>query len=528
MKKLTAFLLIIMSLMTGCSAGQKASKKAPLKGAVEIILDDEGIMVDGKQATKDTAQAVYIENDIVYYAAGQDFTYGEGSEEDAHEAAEANAHTVVHISKAGIYALSGKLSAGQIAVDLGDDAKNDPGAVVTLLLNGADISCTVAPAVIFYNVYECDTDEECSETVDTSAAGANVFIMDGTENNISGSYVARIYDPKTIQVNKAGTEVKEAEKLHKYDGAFYSKRSMNIDGNDGILNIFAENEGLDSEMHLTINGGDIRINSGNDGINTNEDEVSVTTINDGKLSINVLGTTGEGDGIDSNGWLVINGGTVISSACATSGDAGIDSEMGIYINGGTVIAGGNMLDRIAGGDQTYVVLQFAESQKGGRKYVLKNDNKEVLTASLTNDFSQLVLAGDVLEAGDYTFWCNEMQLAASVGQDFGGRGDAKMPEDMELPDRPKEHEVMTPPDDAKDMNRHEKLTGELPQGVIPPDGNTPPDGAADIALPEMPNGEMPKSGPGGNRGQMTADTELSEVFPIAEGENYFSFVSAMK
>ncbi|MBR4078898.1 MAG: hypothetical protein IKK29_01690, partial [Christensenellaceae bacterium] len=274
--------------------------------------------------------------------------------------------------------------------------------------------------------------------------------------------------------------------------------------------------------------GDIRINSGNDGINTNEDEVSVTTINDGKLSINVLGTTGEGDGIDSNGWLVINGGTVISSACATSGDAGIDSEMGIYINGGTVIAGGNMLDRIAGGDQTYVVLQFAESQKGGRKYVLKNDNKEVLTASLTNDFSQLVLAGDVLEAGDYTFWCNEMQLAASVGQDFGGRGDAKMPEDMELPDRPKEHEVMTPPDDAKDMNRHEKLTGELPQGVIPPDGNTPPDGAADIALPEMPNGEMPKSGPGGNRGQMTADTELSEVFPIAEGENYFSFVSAMK
>ena len=155
--------------------------------------------------------------------------------------------------------ISGSLSAGQLAVDLGDDAKTDPSSVVTLILDGVDITCTVAPAVIFYNVYECDADfvaydnEETdnyvsSPTVDTSAAGANVILADGSVNNISGSYVARIY--------KEGT----TKKLHKYDGAFYSKMSMNIGGEsegDGVLNITGENEGLDTELHLTISVGGV-------------------------------------------------------------------------------------------------------------------------------------------------------------------------------------------------------------------------------------------------------------------------------
>ena len=224
----------------------------------------------------------------MFYLSGQDFTYGEGSKEDEHEQSEADAHTVVHITQPGRYVLSGKLSAGQIAVDLGKDAEENPDSVVTLILNGVDITCTVAPAVIFYNVYECGVadEETATKDVDTESAGANVIVADGTENNINGSYVAKIY--KSYELNEDGTEVVDSKKLHKYDAAFYSKKTMNVDGGekgDGILNIKAENEGLDSELHLTINGGIINITSGNDGINTNEDNVSVTTVNGGKLNI---------------------------------------------------------------------------------------------------------------------------------------------------------------------------------------------------------------------------------------------------
>ena len=39
--------------------------------------------------SEDSTNAVYIANDIVFYMEGQDFTYGEGTEEDEHSQKEA-------------------------------------------------------------------------------------------------------------------------------------------------------------------------------------------------------------------------------------------------------------------------------------------------------------------------------------------------------------------------------------------------------------------------------------------------------
>ena len=254
-------LALAVPVLTGCG-GQTAETTSAFPDATSIVLSDDGVTVDGEAAPADETAAVYTAHDIVYYEAGRDFTYGEGTEADEHTAEEAAAHTVVHITQPGTYAVSGTLSAGQIAVDLGEDAEDDQSAVVTLILNGVDITCTVAPAVIFYSVYECgSTDEDtAAATVDTSAAGANVLIADGTVNNVTGSYVARIYEPDSVVLSEDGTEVADSSKLHKYDGAFYSKMSMNVGGGEdgsGVLNITADNEGLDTELHLTINGGTV-------------------------------------------------------------------------------------------------------------------------------------------------------------------------------------------------------------------------------------------------------------------------------
>lgn len=177
--KIAALTMAVLLLLAGCKA-------EPGEG-VSIQLSDAGVKVNGKAASTNANSAVYTANDIVYYESGKDFAYGEGTEADAHTAQEAAAHTVVHITKPGTYNVSGKLSQGQIAVDLGEDAEDDPDAVVTLVLNGVDISCRVAPAVIFYNVYECADQDAPKRDVDTTAAGANVVIADGTENNIAGS-----------------------------------------------------------------------------------------------------------------------------------------------------------------------------------------------------------------------------------------------------------------------------------------------------------------------------------------------------
>ena len=515
-QKILASVMALSLILTGCASKETATTSATsqteattsapdnsaiLEGAVEIALSDDGIKVDGNAIATEETSAVYGANDIVYYMSGQDFKYGEGTEKDAHSEDEAAAHTVVHITQPGRYAVSGKLSKGQIAIDLGDDAEEDENAVVTLILNGADITCEVAPAIIFYNVYECGTadEETAAKDVDTSKAGANVIIADGTENTVNGSYVARIYKPDTVVLNDEGTEVEDAKKLHKYDAAFYSKKTMNVSGGKdgtGILNINAQNEGLDSELHLTINGGNININSGNDGINTNEDNISVTTINGGSIKIAVNGSTGEGDGIDSNGWLVINGGTVIAEACSKSADAGIDSDKGIHINGGTVIATGHMLDRIEDGGQTYAVFNFANEQDGTKDITLKNNTGEVIANYKgENSYSILIFSSPDLKAGEYTLWDGVEQLAHSGG--MGGM--MGMPGGMRPGGEPPEM-----PENGKNPFEN----GRKPEGFEPPEGGK---------RPEKPGGQF--------RPQNTDSAEATVGFNIAEGGNMFGGIA---
>ena len=517
-KKLVCLLVMgmITGLLAGCGQSSVSSNEsgtgqnteiqqnkvweAPAN-AVSIALSDNGITVDGQAIATDESADVYAANDIVFYLADQGFTYGEGSVEDEHTQEEADAHTVVHITKPGEYVLSGALSAGQIAIDLGKDAEEDPNAVVTLYLNGVDVNCDVAPAVIFYNVYECGNTDEAAATkdVDTSKAGANVVIVDNTVNTVNGSYVARIY--KSYTLNDAGTEVVDNKKLHKYDGAFYSKMSMNVDGGEadtGILNINAENEGLDTELHLTINGGIININSGNDGINTNEDNISVTTLNGGWLNIVVNGSTGEGDGIDSNGWLVINGGTLTSNGCGFSMDAGIDSDMGIHLNGGNIIASGNMLDMIAGNEQPYVVFSSRSRLEGGITYTVKDaEGKEVGKYTPVNSFTYLIISYENMsDEGGYTLWSGETQVAQGTsgmnGMGRPGMGGFGGFPGGEMPQMP---EGGFPEGGFGNFGGF--LGGEMPQM---PEGGFPEGGFGDFGgfpggeMPQMPEGGFPEGG----------------------------------
>ena len=484
MKRIASLLLglaMAAAALSGCGAQGRETAAQEFPDAVSIVLSDDGIIVDGKAVSTDESAAVHTAHDIVYYEAGQDFTYGEGTEADEHTAEEAEAHTVVHITQPGTYAVSGTLSAGQIAVDLGEDAEDDQSAVVTLILNGVNITCTVAPAVIFYSVYECgSTDEDtAAATVDTSAAGANVLIADGTVNNVTGSYVARIYEPDSVVLSEDGTEVADSSKLHKYDGAFYSKMSMNVGGGEdgsGVLNITADNEGLDTELHLTINGG-----------------------------------------------------AVTAAACAESGDAGIDATAGITINGGTVMASGNMYDRIDGGDQTYVVFSFASRQTGGETYTLQDaDGETVGTWTPVNDFTCLVVSSPDLTAGDYTLWQGDTQLAGSASDGMGGPGgmgggrpmdDSQVPGDFDPQQAPTDGERPQRPEGEAPAELQENAGGDAPADPPErPEGEAAPDGAEPPA-----DGRGPGSG---EDGQSAAD--LSEIFALTDGGNFFTGVSPLE
>ena len=84
--KITTLILVMIFAISGCSPsnGSLMSDGGLPEGAINIELSDKALKVDGKDITTDSSQPVYVANDIIYYEEGKDFTYGEGSEDEAH------------------------------------------------------------------------------------------------------------------------------------------------------------------------------------------------------------------------------------------------------------------------------------------------------------------------------------------------------------------------------------------------------------------------------------------------------------
>lgn len=474
----------------------------------KIELSDDSILVDGEAISTDSESAVYAGADIVYYKEGQDSTYGAGGEDDGHSEEEAAEHTVVTITKAGTYRVSGTLSKGQIAIDLGEDSRDDESAVVNLILDNADITCTVASGIVVYNAYECGSDdtEAATKDVDTTNAGVHIILADDSENTVNGSHVAKIYKEGTTQED---VDAGNAKKQWKFDAAIDSLVSIEFDAEEegtGTLAVNSDNEGIETSRHLTINGGTITINSNDDAINANEDGVSVITINGGVLTCNAGGGK-EGDGIDSNGWIVINDGVVVSAANATSQDSGVDSDNGIYINGGTVLASGNMYDEVSeDSEQAFVALSFADSVEAGQMFALKNADGEIVTVfSAANDFQTLVYSSSELTDGDYTLY----EISSADGVAVSGLYT----------------EVTSVSDEVQlQGSKGAGGFGRMGGGMGKPNGERP----------EMPEGEAPdgQNGPDGQKGErpdMPEDSseQASSVFTISGISNAFSRISEL-
>ena len=151
----------------------------------------------------------------------------------------------------------------------------------------------------------------------------------------------------------------------KYANPKVIKAVGNLTVNNGTLVLTSTQdggEGLESKNILTINGGSVKCETVDDGINAK----TALVINGGM----VFSNASNNDGIDSNGTMSITGGIVIAMG-ALAPEEGLDCDNNSFsITGGTVIGigSGNSTVTNKGSNQTFVNLSQTLAQGASLSY----------------------------------------------------------------------------------------------------------------------------------------------------------------
>ena len=198
--------------------------------------------------------------------------------------------------------------------------------------------------------------------------------------------------------------------FYKASGAISSDIDLYFEG-EGYLEVISKNkEGIETKGNLVFSGGvgDYLITAQDDCLNTTLDVPN--SRNDLMIDVNTLTAIvsldgDEGDAIDSNGKLEIDGGTIIAIA-RPGQDAGLDSSKGTYINGGKVIATGDMYDEInSNSNQKFIVLSFGSKVVENSLITLLDSNdKNVFAYKTDRTYSILVYSDSNLSDETYTLY----------------------------------------------------------------------------------------------------------------------------
>lgn len=329
-----------------------------------VSLTDTAITVDNNKISTNNEEDIYLTTSM----------NNGGTSEDATNA-NIEIDNVINIQKAGTYEFTGTLTDGQISVN-SNDIKGD----VIIVLNNANITCKNAPAIFVYN--KSTKQGDCNVIIKTAENSTNVISGGKIKQSVEGW---KDQDSIIYYVEKDYNDENEYYERYKYDGAISSDISLTFEGDGNLIVNALKKEGIEVKRDITINSGSIVINSLDDGINAAADNESVITINGGDILVNVQEDAEEGDGIDSNGYIYINGGNVYAYASYKSQDSGLDSDLGIYINGGYVVGTGNMADSISkDSKQAYMQMSFKEKVQKDTLITITDKNKTPLTAFMTD------------------------------------------------------------------------------------------------------------------------------------------------
>ena len=123
------------------------------------------------------------------------------------------------------------------------------------------------------------------------------------------------------------------------DDGIHAGNTLSISG--GEINVSKSYEGLEGTI-INISGGTSYVTASDDGVNAGDGDVaSQITVSGGYLDVSVS-SSGDVDGIDSNGTYTQTGGVVITKGPASGGAASLDTDGAVTIKGGTLVVFGSI------------------------------------------------------------------------------------------------------------------------------------------------------------------------------------------
>lgn len=195
----------------------------------------------------------------------------------------------------------------------------------------------------------------------------------------------------------------------------------------------AESDGMDERSRFAVPGEDGRASSlpgGAEGVASGEAEDSSTPmlrITGGRLHVNA-----EGDGLDSNGDLVIEGGEIIVDGPSRSGngalDSGSESGGGCRVDGGTVLAIGasGMAESFdSASAQPSFRHDLGETLPAGSEIAVLDARGNVLAShTAAKSFSSVVFSSPELALGEtYTLVAGEQSVEITMDSTSVGSGE---------------------------------------------------------------------------------------------------------
>ena len=222
------------------------------------------------------------------------------------------------------------------------------------------------------------------------------------------------------------------------DDAVHADGSVAVSG--GMLDITRSYEGIEG-ANIEISGGDIRIVASDDGINVSvsDDAEAASGVQAGRggqprvLSGHALTIAGgyvyvdaQGDGLDSNGSIVMTGGTVIVNGPTGNGDGALDFDGTFEHSGGILIAAGSagmpQSPTAESSRQSGIMMTFPQVQAAGTIVRIEDTfGNDIVTFAPSKPYQTIYISTPDLTGGaSYTLYSGGASTADAVNGLYSG------------------------------------------------------------------------------------------------------------